>query len=131
MGYDMTREQMIDLVKRYFRGVDDMDFDAVAGTLDAECVFTVETHGARFLGHAEVERMLRRLWDDHAAVSHRDFTYVPDPEEGRIAARFSVVNTDHDGNQAHKSNCNFFEIRDRRFSRIAVYMAGENTLMSD
>ncbi len=72
--------------------------------------------------------MFRRLWDNHESVSHQDFVYVPDPESGRIAVRFSVINTRHDGSKIYKSNCNFFEIRDGRFSRIAVYMAGENTL---
>ena len=108
-----------------------MDYGAIAETLDGECVLTVETHSVRFQGFAEIERMFRRLWDDHAAVSHQNFTFVPDPDEGRIAARFSVLNTHHDGRETHKSNCNFFEIRDGRFFRIAVYMAGDNTLISD
>ena len=69
-----------------------------------------------------------RLWRDHAAVRHRNFVHVPDPEGGRIATRFAVENSLHDGGVVHKSNCNFFEIRDGRFSRVAVYMAGENTL---
>ena len=127
----MTKQQIIDLVERYFQGVDAMDYGVIAETLDSECIITVETHGARFQGFAEIERMFRRLWDDHAAVSHRNFVFVPDPDEGRIAARFAVVNTHHDGSETHKSNCNFFEIRDGRFCRIAVYMAGDNTLISD
>ena len=41
-----------------------------------------------------------------------------------------TVETHDDGSQTHKSNCNFFEIRGGRFSHIAVYMTGENTLNS-
>ena len=72
----MTKQQMIDLVERYFQGVDVMDYGAIAETLDGECVFTVETHNVRFQGIAEIERMFRRLWDDHAAVSHQDFIFA-------------------------------------------------------
>ena len=74
--------------------------------------------------------MFDRLWGDHAAVRHYDFVHVAAPEDGRIASRFKVVNTGHDGARVDKSNCNFFEVRDGRFSRVAVYMAGENTLTS-
>ena len=126
----MNRQEMIDLVERYFAAVDGEDPAGVCATLTDDCVFTVETHGVRLEGRGEIEGMFHRLWSDHAAVQHRDFVHVPAPEDGRIASRFQVVNTHHDGTLVHKSNCNFFEIRDRLFSRVAVYMAGENTLES-
>ncbi len=124
----MTEQQMIELVGRYFTAVDGEDFASIAATLADDCVFTVETHGIRLRGLDEIGEMFTRLWADHAAVRHYDFVHVASPGDGRIATRFSVVNTDRNGGRVHKSNCNFFEIRDRRFSRVAVYMAGENTL---
>ncbi len=124
----MTRQEMIDLVKRYFQGVDQADFEAVTETLTDDCVFSVETHGVELQGIEEIEGMLRRLWTNHRSVRHENFSFVADLGESRIAARFQVVNTHHDGNLTHKSNCNFFEVRDGRFCRVAVYMAGENTL---
>lgn len=124
----MKEKEMIDLVKRYFNGVDNEDIAAVSATLTDDCVFTVETHGVRLQGSEEIKGMFMRLWDSHASVRHQEFVYVPDPKDDRIAVRFAVVNTHHDGSQTHKSNCNFFEIRDGCFVRVAVYMAGENTL---
>lgn len=127
---------MIDLAERYFAAIDAEDFAAVAATLTADCVFSVETHGVRLEGHDAIRGMLERLWAGHAAVRHEDFVHVAAEADrdgdgvGRIATRFSVVNTRHDGGVEHKSNCNFFEIRDGRFARVAVYMAGENTLNS-
>lgn len=121
---------MIDLVRRYFTAVDAEDFAAIAATLADDCVFSVETHSVRLRGLAEIEGMFRRLWEDHEAVEHKDFTYVADPEASRVAAQFAVVNTHHEGAPTHKSNCNFFRIRDGRFSHVAIYMAGENTLSS-
>lgn len=126
----MTRQEMIDLVDRYFTAVDCEDFDVISETLGRQCIFSVETHGVSLAGGAEIETMFRRLWDDHAAVRHEDFVYAADVEAGRIAVRFQVVNSYHDGSETHKSNCNFFEIEDGHFSRVAVYMAGDNTLTS-
>ncbi len=127
----MTQQKMIDLVRRYFYGVDNADFEIIVETMTDDCVFTVETHGVKLQGGEEIERMFLRLWGRHPSVKHQDFVYVADPGQGRIAARFSVVNTHHDGSLTHKSNCNFFELSDGRFSRIAVYMAGGNTLTPD
>jgi len=122
---------MIDLAERYFDAVDREDLDAVIATLTDDCVFTVETHGVRLQGHEAIESMMRRLWANHAAVRHLDFVYVPASDHDRIAVQFAVVNTHHGGGLIHKSNCNFFEIRDGRFDRVAVYMAGDNTLDTD
>ena len=124
----MTRADQTALVKRYFAGVDGEDIDALLGTLTEDCVFTVETHGVRLMGHDAIRGMFARLWSDHAGVLHHKFTFVPDPEGNRIAARFGVRNTHHDGDVVIKSNCNFFEVRGDRCSAVAVYMAGPNTL---
>ena len=124
----MTRDKQIALVTRYFDAVDAENLPELLETLAPGCVFSVETHGVRLTGHGEISEMFRRLWADHAAVLHHAFTHVPDPESGRIASRFTVRNTEHDGSFTHKSNCNFFEIEDGRFSAVRVYMTGQNTL---
>ena len=72
--------------------------------------------------------MMQQLWSRHKAVLHDNFHYVCDPENGTIAARFRVTNTLQDGTLVHKSNCNFFTIKNGKFDTVAVYMAGENTL---
>ncbi len=126
----MPANDQISLVEAYFAAVDAGDLPAVLATLAPDCVFTVETHGVRLQGHEEISSMFRRLWASHRAVRHHTFVHVPDPEGGRIASRFKVENTEMDGRLTHKSNCNFFEIRDGRFETVAVYMAGANTLNS-
>ena len=127
----MNEQDMVSLVARYFAGVDAEDYEAISATLAPDCLFTVETHGVKLQGHREIKDMLERLWSSHASVLHKDFVYTAAPDHNRIAVRFAVVNTHHDGSQTHKSNSNFFEIRDGVFSRISVYMAGENTLDTD
>ncbi len=124
----MTAEDLITRVERYFAAVDAEDLPRVLATLSEDCVFSVETHGVVLNGHAEISGMFHRLWHNHSAVKHHTFTHVPDPANGRIASQFKVENTELDGHVTHKSNCNFFECRDGRFARVAVYMAGANTL---
>ena len=124
----MDRRELIALVERYFAAVDAQRLEAVLETLAPECVFSVETHGVRLQGHAEIGGMLRRLWSRHRAVRHFDFVHVADPAAGLIASRFQVENTEPDGTLTAKSNCNFFEAAQGRFARVAVYMAGPNTL---
>ncbi len=124
----MNKAEIIALVERYFSAVDGGDFGAVAATLTPDCVFSVETHGVELNGLDDIKPMFDKLWADHAAVRHQDFVHVPAPGDSRIATRFQVVNTHHDGTLVHKSNCNFFEVQDGKFSRVSVYMAGPNTL---
>lgn len=124
----MTAEEQIALVRRYFAAVDDEDLSALLRTLAESCVFTVETHGVRLEGHEAIGAMFRKLWDSHRAVKHHRFVFVADPARNRIAARFQVQNTETDGSWTVKSNCNFFEIDGDKFSAVAVYMAGPNTL---
>jgi ketosteroid isomerase-like protein len=127
----VTQQDLIELVNRYFSAVDGQDIETIKDTLAPNCIFTVETHGIRLEGHAQIERMFDRLWTSHAGVKHHDFVYIASSEDGRIATRFQVVNTHHDGQLTHKSNCNFFEVFNGQFISVAVYMAGQNTLNSD
>ena len=126
----MTDDDLIAQVKTYFAAVDAEDLAGALATLTPDCRFTIETHGVRFDGHDEVSGMFQRLWDAHAAVKHDQFTFVPAASEARIAAQFQVTNTLADGQTVHKSNCNFFSVRGGKFDTVAVYMAGENTLVS-
>jgi ketosteroid isomerase-like protein len=124
----MKRGELILMVEQYFAAVDNQDFEALKAVLDVDCVFTVETHGVELDGIEAIEGMFLKLWADHKAVQHKNFKHLPDETEGCIASQFTVVNTEHDGSLTYKSNCNFFEVGGMQFSKVAVYMAGANTL---
>ena len=124
----MKRDDLVALVERYFGAVDGEDFDALRAVLTEGCVFSVETHGVELHGIEAINGMFQKLWADHASVQHKDFTHVPDTGDGRVASQFTVVNTEHDGSLTYKSNCNFFAVSGDQFNRVAVYMAGSNTL---
>ena len=116
------------LVLTYFRGVDEQDPGLIFTTLTPDCVFSVETHGVELRGHEEISGMFDRLWSHHAAVRHDQFHFVDADNGADIAVRFRVTNTLPDGSLVYKSNCNFFTAKDGMFTKVHVYMAGENTL---
>ena len=117
-----------DLVLQYFKGVDEEDISAILTTLTKDCVFSIETHKIKLVGHEEITRMFKRLWKNHKSVEHKEFYFVNDSMSNQIAVRFQVKNVLLNGQFVLKSNCNFFTLRDGLFSEVRVYMAGENTL---
>ena len=117
-----------DLVLRYFRGVDKEDINAILTTLTEDCVFSIETHKIKLVGHEEITSMFKRLWKNHKSVKHREFYFVKDHISNQIAVRFQVKNVLHNDQIVLKSNCNFFTLKNGIFSEVRVYMAGENTL---
>ena len=116
------------LVLKYFKGVDEENISSVLDTLTEDCVFSIETHGIKLVGHDEITSMFKRLWKNHASVEHKDFYFVKDAVKNQVAVRFQVINILHNDQIISKSNCNFFTIKDGIFSEVRVYMAGENTL---
>ena len=116
------------LVLQYFKGVDEEDIDAILKTLTEDCVFSIETHRIKLVGHEEITSMFKRLWKNHKSVEHKEFYFVKDHMRNQVAVRFQVKNVLLNGQFVLKSNCNFFTLRDGLFSEVRVYMAGENTL---
>ena len=124
----MTEVRPEDLVLDYFKGVDEEDIDAILKTLTKDCIFSIETHKIKLVGHEEITSMFKRLWKNHKSVEHKEFCFVRDSIGKQVAVRFQVKNVLLNGHFVLKSNCNFFTLRDGLFSEVRVYMAGENTL---
>jgi ketosteroid isomerase-like protein len=124
----MEKTDYEELVLDYFKGVDEENIDALLETLTEDCVFSIETHGIKLVGHKEIISMFKRLWKNHKSVEHKEFYFVKDPIGNQIAVRFQVKNVLRDDQIVSKSNCNFFTLKDGIFSEVRVYMAGENTL---
>ena len=124
----MEKTDYEELVLAYFKGVDEENIDAILETLTEDCVFSIETHGIKLVGHKEIISMFKRLWKNHKSVEHKEFYFVKDPIGNQIAVRFQVKNVLRDDQIVSKSNCNFFTLKDGIFSEVRVYMAGENTL---
>ena len=124
----MTEVKPEDLVLEYFKGVDEKDIVAILRALTKDCIFSIETHKIKLVGHEEITSMFKRLWKNHKSVQHKEFCFVKDSISKQVAVRFQVKNVLLNGQFVLKSNCNFFTLRDGLFSEVRVYMAGENTL---
>ena len=116
------------MVVSYFHGVDHEDLPLLLSTLSPHCVFSIETHNIKLIGHEAITGMFHRLWSNHKWVRHDQFSFVENVESDAVAVRFRVTNQLHDGQLVHKSNCNFFTSERGKFNEVRVYMAGENTL---
>ena len=124
----MKGSELKSMVESYFHGVDHEDLPLVLSTLSLHCVFSIETHSIKLVGHEAITGMFQRLWSNHKWVRHDQFSFVENVESDAIAVRFRVTNQLHDGQLVHKSNSNFFTSEGGKFSEVRVYMAGENTL---
>jgi hypothetical protein len=75
----MEKTDYEELVLDYFKGVDEENIDAILETLTEDCVFSIETHGIKLVGHKEIISMFKRLWKNHKSVEHKEFYFVKDP----------------------------------------------------
>ena len=124
----MKSGELRSMVVSYFHGVDHEDLPLLLSTLSPHCVFSIETHNIKLIGHEAITGMFHRLWSNHKWVRHDQFSFVESVESDAVAVRFRVTNQLHDGQLVHKSNCNFFTSEGGKFNEVRVYMAGENTL---
>ncbi len=124
----MNRSQLVALVEGYFAALDNRD---VAGTLAyfvPEATFTIASYDTVYRGRdTEIRGMLERLYARYAGVWHGEFDHVVETPT-RIASRFRVRNTTHEGKYLYKSNSNFFRVRDGLLDDVYVYMSGETSL---
>ena len=125
----MTDDQMTALVMRYFTALDARDPDALAATLAEDCIVTIETHGITYDGRAAIRDLFATRWEGPPRAVHHDFTHTPSASAGRIASQFTVTYSGP-GAPEPKSNANVFTMIDGKITRIAVYMAGANTIKS-
>ena len=124
----MKNGELRSMVVSYFHGVDHENLPLLLSTLSPHCVFSIETHNIKLIGHEAITGMFHRLWSNHKWVRHDQFSFVENVESDAVAVRFRVTNQLHDGQLVHKSNCNFFTSERGKFNEVRVYMAGENTL---
>lgn len=114
-------------IERYFTAVDAKALDATLDCFAETAVFTVGTAGARFVGKAEIARMLTDYFASFDSIVHRDFRVTVDIARQRIAARFDGVVRNGDS-ETHLVNVNVWHVSDGRFVQVNVYMSGENVL---
>ncbi len=127
----MTGDELIELATRYFTALDDRDSDALANLLAEDCVLRIETHDITHHGRAAIRALFTARWEvpTHTKVNERNHYYTnsTSPTCSRITIQFTVTYSGPEA-PAPKSNANVFSMRDRKITRISVYMAGANSI---
>jgi ketosteroid isomerase-like protein len=116
------------LVERYFSAVDRMDVAQTLACFAPDAHFCIANHGVSYRGHEALRGMYERLNARYARVWHGDFDHVVDVPAQRVASRFRVENTTHQGERLYKNNANVFRLEAGLFKEVFVYMSGENSL---
>jgi len=124
-------EYYIDIVtKRYFDGVDNYNLDQVLDCFHEDAVLTEVTsmtvHEGRDQG---IREMFEGLFDAHSRIWHGNFVHTADTENEAICSQFSVEVTPKGADEELRyENSNRFYLKDGKFTRVYVYMSGENLL---
>ncbi len=121
---------LIDIVtKRYFDAVDNKQLDRVLDCFHPDAVLTEVTSNTVHTGRDEgIAAMFRRLFADFEQLWHGNFVHVADTQSNAICSQFTVLITPNGGDLLRYENCNRFYLDGDRFSRVFVYMSGDNLL---
>lgn len=123
----MTDAELTALAVRYFTALDARDPDAMAETLAEDCVLTIETHGIIHSGRKAIRDLFSDRREGPQRAVHHDFTHTPSNSTGRLASQFTVTYSGPDAPSV-KSNANIFTMAYGKITKLAVYMAGANTI---
>jgi len=123
-------EYHVDIVtKRYFEGVDNYNMDMVLDCFHDDAVLKEMTSDTTHNGKAQIKEMFEGLFGGHSRIWHGNFVHTVDTGEHAICSQFTVeVTAKETGELTRYENCNRFYLKDGKFSRVFVYMSGDNLL---
>ncbi len=128
---DIPYEYYVDIVtKRYFHGVDNYNMEQVLDCFHEDAVLTEVTSMTVHEGReAGIRKMFEGLFAAHDRIWHGNFVHTADTDSEAICSQFSVEVTPKGQSELLRyENCNRFYLKDGKFSRVFVYMSGENLL---
>ncbi len=128
---DIPYEYYVDIVTtRYFHGVDNYDMEQVLDCFHEDAVLTEVTSMTVHEGREQgIRTMFEGLFAAHSRIWHGNFVHTADTETQAICSQFSVEVTPQGADsELRYENCNRFYLEQGKFSRVFVYMSGENLL---
>ena len=126
----LSTEEMIALVERsYFYNVDNKHLEPTVSCFTEDAELIVQTASVSHNGKGEIRRMLKDFMRDNEVIYHGDFSHVVDVDNQLIASQFLARIERSDGSEVSMRNCNFFVLQNGRFSKVTIYMSGENPLV--
>lgn len=122
----------VDIVtKRYFDGVDNKNLAQVLDCFTEDATLHEVTSDTLHRGRdAGIAAMFRKLFADFEGIWHGNFVHVVDPVANAVCSQFTVLITPNGGSELRYENANRFYLEGDKFSRVFVYMSGDNLLKS-
>ncbi len=123
-------EYYVDIVtKRYFHAVDNFDMRGVLDCFYPDASLREMTSNSLHDGIANIEKMFVGLFGAHSHIWHGNFVHSVDVQGHAICSQFSVEVTPKGAEKPVRyENCNRFYLKDGKFTRVFVYMSGDNLL---
>lgn len=125
-------EYYIDIVtKRYFHGVDNKHLDMVLDCFHPDATLREMTSDTLHEGRDDgIKRMFTDLFANNTRIWHGNFVHTVDTTSEAVCSQFSVEIEPQGGDgELRYENCNRFYLRDGKFTRVCVYMSGDNLLV--
>ena len=125
-------EYYVDIVtKRYFHGVDNKNMDMVLDCFHPDAFLKEMTSNTQHDGRDEgIKRMFTDLFGNNGRIWHGNFVHTVDTGTQAICSQFTVEISPPDNSQEFiYQNCNRFYLKDGKFTRVFVYMSGDNLLV--
>ena len=118
----LNREKMIDqALNGFFLALNAKDIDRIRQTFTPECPMVIPSSDLVYKDAHDTIVHLEDFTQTFDVINFHDFTLVPDPQEKRLAATFTVTLTDDEGEVTEMRNANFFEFADdHRISRVLI-----------
>jgi len=120
----LSRSDLIKLAtKSFFENVDKKKLDSALACFHDGAIYTEQTSHTRYCGKEEISNYLNSIFNSNNKISHKDFTYTVDKNNGRIAVAYSVEYIDNKNETLTQNNTAFMRIRDDKLQEVYVYVS--------
>lgn len=119
----MTRDELVTCgVERFFKGMNARDLDMVMSHMHDDVEMRIPSSNFTYTGKEALREHLQDFLDNFPVVNFHNFVSSADVEDRRLAVRFDIWITDHEGEQTKMQNCNWFEVtEDRKLIDILIF----------
>ena len=105
----------------FFLALNGKDIARLRQSFRPECQMIIPSSDLLYKDAHDLIVHLVDFTESFRTIDFHDFTLVPDPQEGRLAATFTVTLIDDEGVTKEMRNANFFEFADDgRISRVLI-----------
>lgn len=118
----LDREKMMEqALDGFFLALNAKNIARLHETFTPDCPMVIPSSDLVYKDAHDMIVHLEDFTQTFETINFHDFILVPDPEQKRLAATFTVTLTEDDGEVTEMRNANFFEFADdHRISRVLI-----------